>query len=114
MGKHMKTAGLNVEKATAFCDWAAVLLFIFDACLRIVSRIVFHRTSSVEDRPILIHIWQAQNWMVLDWITWGDFAFLIGACMELLVKVDTSQDLVLVPASSGLWTLDALFYVIGS
>merc|ERR1719221_923537 len=111
---HLKSAGLNVTQAVAFCDWAAVLIFIFDAGLRIVSRVVFHRTSSSETRPILIRIWRADNWQRLDWITWGDIAFMVGAWMEFVVKVDTRHALILVPLSSGLWTVDALFYVIGS
>jgi len=98
----------TVSFATA-CDWTAALLFVLDACLRLVAHWHFHAFTPSEEKDQLMY---RACGMTIDVVGWADMVFLLGALVDVYGKLWKS--LLVSTLSSGLWTVDALLYIIGS
>jgi len=103
--------GFDMGVFAKWLDWGAVIIFIVDGLLRLICRWRIRVNTAPSERLVLLHVCAADDFLHIDWITWGDVLFLAGSLLGLFDELYKSA--LLSWTSLGLWTMDAILYLIG-
>jgi len=108
----LRKVGIDDSAFIDVCDLCAEWLFVVDALLRYCARWCIDSESDASDRLIRFRVWSASGFHAIDWMFWGDIMFVVGAVFGVFIKYYST--LALDAISSGLWTLDAVLYLIAA
>ena len=92
-------------------DWAACLLFVLDSVIGCIGRWRYILATPPAERLWLVRVWHARSWRELDWMAWGDIVFFFGSLVTVHNQISDSP--ISCICAYLMWTVDALFYLIG-
>jgi len=93
------------------CSKIGAVIFIVNAIVGLVGRYSYTRTTPVKDQLVKVCFWTANGFFEIDWALWGDIFFFVGGVVGVYQQFATYSE-ALDWLTEGLWTLDALFYMI--
>jgi len=93
------------------CSKIGAVIFIVNAIVGLVGRYSYTRTTPVKDQLVKVCFWTAKGFFEIDWALWGDIFFFVGGVVGVYQQFATYSE-ALDWLTEGLWTLDALFYMI--